>query len=68
MAGVFHFSDEAPLGSARFALEAVGGRIMPVFRLTRLMIEDQHRGNLILGSASEEVELPPPAPGAPGAP
>jgi hypothetical protein len=66
VAGVFHFADEAPLGSARFALEAVPGRIMPVFRLTRLMIEDQHRGNLILGSASDNAGAAPGAPGAPG--
>jgi len=62
VAGVFHFADEAPLGSARFALEAVPGRFMPVFRLTRLMIEDQHRGNLILGSASDEAGAAPGAP------
>jgi len=68
VAGVFHFADEAPLGSARFALEAVPGRIMPVFRLTRLMIEDQHRGNLILGSTSDEAGAAPGAPGAPEAP
>jgi hypothetical protein len=54
IAGMFHFADEAPLGSASFVLETPPGRIMPVFRLTRLMIEDGQRGDLILGPFAAE--------------
>lgn len=54
IAGMFHFADEAPLGSASFVLEPPPGRVMPVFRLTRLFIEDGQRGDLVLGTAAAE--------------
>ena len=49
VAAIFRFSEEAPVGSARFQLFVPGGSITAQFRPTRLLVEDATRGDLVLG-------------------
>ncbi|MDY7108218.1 MAG: DUF4190 domain-containing protein [Planctomycetota bacterium] len=61
MGGVFHFADASPFGSASFEAQVPPGKLVPVFRLRSLMIEDRGRGDLTLG-VEEEAPTPPAGP------